>query len=124
MAIRIRKIKGRVVALCAAEHTRKRGDIYLDDVVDHALRIKFLKDYREEGLIKTGAMAKKRYRLVFERTLTTAHVNVSEYALCLMPKLAGCSNVVAITNVFNDELRLLKRIAQDSNGRIEVKEGK
>ena len=51
MAIRVRKIKGKIVALCAAEHKAEEDDLYLDDVVDHALRMKFLKDYGEEGLI-------------------------------------------------------------------------
>ena len=49
MAIRVRKIKGKIVALCAAKYKPQRGDIYLDDVIDHALRMKFLKDYRKEG---------------------------------------------------------------------------
>ncbi len=50
MAIRIRKINGKVIALCAAKHKPKKGDIYLDDVVDHALRMKFIKDYKSEGI--------------------------------------------------------------------------
>ena len=53
MAIRIRKIDGQIVALCAAKNKFKKGDIYLNDVIDHALRIKFIRDYRKEGLIKT-----------------------------------------------------------------------
>lgn len=48
MAIRIRKIKGKTIALCAAKTKARKGDIYLDDVIDHALRMKFLKDYKEE----------------------------------------------------------------------------
>lgn len=50
MAIRIREIKGKTVALCAAESKAEYGDIYLDDVIDHALRIKFLKDYEFAGV--------------------------------------------------------------------------
>ena len=50
MAIRIRKIGHNVVALCAAEFEAEEGDIYLDDVVDHALRVKFFKDYESEGI--------------------------------------------------------------------------
>lgn len=56
MAIRIRKTKNKnavggfsYVALCAAKNKRKEGDIYLNDPIDHALRMKFLEDYREEG---------------------------------------------------------------------------
>lgn len=50
MAIRIRKINGETVALCAAEFKPKTGDIYLDDTIDHALRMKFIKDYESEGV--------------------------------------------------------------------------
>jgi len=59
MAIRIRKIPtmGAIdgfyyVALCAAENKYEKGDIYLNDNIDHALRIKFIEDYKKEGLIK------------------------------------------------------------------------
>ena len=50
MAIRIRKIKDKIIALCAAEFELKNGDIYLDDSIDHALRMKFIKDYESEGV--------------------------------------------------------------------------
>ena len=50
MAIRIRKINGKIVALCAGEFEAKEDDIYLDDVVDHALRMKFIEDYESEGV--------------------------------------------------------------------------
>jgi len=52
MAIRIREINGKWVALCAAEAEVQRGDIYLHDAIDHALRVKFIEDYRKEGLIE------------------------------------------------------------------------
>lgn len=52
MAIRIRKINGKIVALCAAKNKYKKGDIYLNDTIDHALRIKFLKDHKEEGYVR------------------------------------------------------------------------
>lgn len=50
MAIRIRKINDETIALCAVEFEPKVGDIYLDDVIDHALRKKFIKDYESEGV--------------------------------------------------------------------------
>ena len=50
MAIRIRRIHGETVALCAAETKPNDGDIYLDDNIDHALRVKFIKDYESEGI--------------------------------------------------------------------------
>ena len=54
MAIRIRKINGELVALCAAETAPEKGDIYLDDNIHHALNIKFYTDYVSEGLIILG----------------------------------------------------------------------
>ena len=46
MAIRIRKVDGVTVALCAAETNKKRGDLYLDDNVHYALAAKFCKDWQ------------------------------------------------------------------------------
>ena len=50
MAIRLRKVQDRWVALCAVESDQKEGDIYLDDSQDYALRIKFKMDYALEGI--------------------------------------------------------------------------
>lgn len=55
MAIRIRNVNGKLVALCAAETKLEPGDLYFDDVVDAALRRKFLEDYKKEGLIEAQA---------------------------------------------------------------------
>ena len=52
MAIRIRKVDGHVVALCAAETKPEPGDLYLDDAVHHALDEKFYADYEKMGFIK------------------------------------------------------------------------
>lgn len=52
MAIRIRKIKGKLIALCAADTKARKGDIYLDDNVHHALGEKFYADYKKMGFIK------------------------------------------------------------------------
>jgi len=54
MAIRIRKIKGHVVALCAAETRPEPGDLYLDDGVHAALSTKFAIDWDGEGLVTAG----------------------------------------------------------------------
>lgn len=45
MAIRIRKIGGRTIALCAARSVPQAGDTYLDDEVHHALTAKFARDF-------------------------------------------------------------------------------
>lgn len=49
MAIRIRKINGTTVALCAAKTAAIKGDIYLDDSAHHALSTKFGIDWVSEG---------------------------------------------------------------------------
>jgi len=51
MAIRIRKINGRLKALCVAKSRPKKDDIYLDDNIHHALKEKFYEDFKKEGLI-------------------------------------------------------------------------
>ncbi len=48
MSIRVRKVEGVLVALCAAETDPKLGDLYLDDSVHYALAAKFARDYRGE----------------------------------------------------------------------------
>lgn len=50
MAIRIRRVEGKLVALCAAESDAEEDDVYLNDHEDHALRRKFIKDYESEGV--------------------------------------------------------------------------
>jgi len=51
MAIRIRKVKDKTIALCAAKTKARSGDLYLDDVVHHALNRKFYADYLKEGIL-------------------------------------------------------------------------
>lgn len=54
MAIRIRKIDGHVVALCAAKTKPEPKDLYLDDNIHHALSTKFAVDWDGEGLVTAG----------------------------------------------------------------------
>lgn len=51
MAIRIRDIDGKTIALCAAKSEPKEGDIYLDDNAHHALTTKFGLDFFSMGFI-------------------------------------------------------------------------
>jgi hypothetical protein len=51
MAIRIRKIGDRTIAICAARSIPKEGDIYIDDAMHHALTNKFARDFAEEGFM-------------------------------------------------------------------------
>ena len=52
MAIRIRVVDGHTIALCAAEVGPRRGDLYLDDNIHHALSTKFGEDWYKEGQLK------------------------------------------------------------------------
>ena len=52
MAVRLRWIKNKLVAICAVRSEEKEGDVYLDDSQDHALRRKYIADYIREGLIE------------------------------------------------------------------------
>lgn len=45
MAIRLRKIGGRIVALCAAETDPEAGDFYLGDAIHEALARKFAREH-------------------------------------------------------------------------------
>ena len=47
MAIRIRRCVKGLVALCAAETEKKKGDLYLDDEVHYALTEKFMEDFKD-----------------------------------------------------------------------------
>ena len=51
MAIRIRKVNGHTIALCAAVTAPKEKDLYLDDNIHHALSTKFGLDWYSEGRI-------------------------------------------------------------------------
>jgi hypothetical protein len=49
MAIRLRRVNGMLVALCAAKSVEKADDLYLDDEQHHALATKFSIDFTSEG---------------------------------------------------------------------------
>lgn len=62
MAIRIRKINGNLIALCAAESETQKDDLYLDDNIHYALSMKFRHDFIEMGFMCRcgGAIRNKR----------------------------------------------------------------
>lgn len=59
MAIRIRKVDGVIITICANLSDPKEGDIYLDDSVHHALSTKFGLDWESEGFME-HSLADKR----------------------------------------------------------------
>lgn len=73
MAIRIRKINGETVALCAAKTEAKEGDVYLDDYTHHALTVKFTVDWESEGLLINPPVDE----IVKEIMLKAEHSNVN-----------------------------------------------
>lgn len=50
MAIRLRRVDGEAVALCAALTQAEPGDIYVDDEWHYALAQKFWRDYPQVGI--------------------------------------------------------------------------
>lgn len=46
VSIRIREVRGRLIALCGARSIPRVGDIYLDDGTHHALASKFAQDWK------------------------------------------------------------------------------
>jgi len=52
MAIRLRRVDGYLVALCAAATQAEPGDVYLDDNEHYALACKFDRDWTWNGLMK------------------------------------------------------------------------
>jgi len=51
MAIRLRKVNGVAVALCAAKTAAEPGDIYLDDDWHYAISQKYWRDYDEIKIV-------------------------------------------------------------------------
>ena len=47
MAIRIRRCRIGLVAFCASETKKMKGDLYLDDEVHDALTEKFMEDFKD-----------------------------------------------------------------------------
>ena len=52
MAIRIRWINEKVIAVCAAKTSPQKDDLYIDDSAHHALTTKFSVDWVSEGIIE------------------------------------------------------------------------
>ena len=78
MAIRIRKIDGRLVALCARVTIPVEGDIYLHDGIHHALSEKFGLDYESMGFLK-DAPVDEISRLIIEKEEAKCICPVGEY---------------------------------------------
>jgi hypothetical protein len=71
MAIRIRRVNGVTVALCAVESDPMPGDTYLDDGAHYALAAKFCRDWQGESVTwsypeEWAAMDTQKCRCAFE----------------------------------------------------------
>ena len=71
MAIRLREVKGRLLALCAAATKHELGDIYLDDAAHHALSTKFGLDFESMVFLKGRAPVHWRDRKDIERVASS-----------------------------------------------------
>lgn len=56
VAIRLREVSGKWIAVCAARSMPKPGDIYLHDGLHHALTIKFEADFAEMGMLQASSI--------------------------------------------------------------------
>lgn len=66
MAIRIRKVFGNTIAVCAARSKAKAGDTYLDDAAHGALSAKFALDFYHMGFTVKPMVAKHIEELMEE----------------------------------------------------------
>lgn len=66
MAIRLRKIQKRWVALCAAKTVANEGDVYLDDGMHHALVTKFGVDWVAEGFLRADLADEQTKKLMLD----------------------------------------------------------
>lgn len=64
MSIRIRKVEGTIIAICAARSMPKEGDIYLDDAAHHALSVKFDLDFGAMNFMQSSYDRSKEARLM------------------------------------------------------------
>ena len=78
MAIRIREIKGYVVALCAAETKPEPGDLYLNDSIHHALSTKFGLDWVQEGFLEKSLADPILEDLMLEETKNSKERNLND----------------------------------------------
>jgi hypothetical protein len=69
MAIRIRKVKGRLLALCAAKTKPEKDDIYLDDNIHHALSEKFSIDFYSMGFVDSLMVDEESLKLIDQEKL-------------------------------------------------------
>ena len=58
MAMRLRLVNSKWVALCAAHSVSENGDVYLDDSQDRAIRKKLEADWLSEGYMFDAATEK------------------------------------------------------------------
>jgi len=56
MAILLRKIDGTLLALSEEKNEPKPNDIYLNDKIEHALRVKFEREYMLNGLLQNPTL--------------------------------------------------------------------
>lgn len=68
MSIRLRRVDGHLIAICAARSIEKPGDVYLDDEAHHALAEKFSEDFASEGVCTRSVDPLDAYRRAVEES--------------------------------------------------------
>lgn len=74
MAIRIRKVDGITVALCAAATEPAEGDIYLDDSAHEALSDKFAVDFKHMGWCYDIQCDKQREKIMWREEASFGYI--------------------------------------------------
>jgi len=87
MAMRIRTINGKVVAVCAAQHAPEHEDHYIDDEEDHAIREKIARDWSSEGIGLCRVKTVTWKAMVLMLAVLYAAVTLSLVGLWLILKL-------------------------------------
>jgi hypothetical protein len=79
MAIRVRKVGGVTVALCAVESDPQPDDLYLDDSIHSALSTKFGLDWESMGFIKDPPIDPLRARLMQTQKVRDAKEEIEKW---------------------------------------------
>lgn len=79
MAIRIRKVGGVTVALCAVESDKKAGDTYLDDTQHAALATKFALDWNGSRIGKDLPFDSERARAMESEKVRDAKEEIEKW---------------------------------------------
>lgn len=80
MAMRLRRVEGRLIALCAAETDEKPGDVYLDDEQHYAIAQKAWDDLKlDDGTAPVPDADPERQRLAASQKVRDAQEELARF---------------------------------------------